>query len=473
MADPEDILRLGIDAAREGNRDEARDLFDLLTRQQPNNIQGWLWLAGVAKTPDERRAALERVVALDPNNEMAVKGLQAMGVSSTPQPISPDIEPPLAATSVAVAAPPAIALSDDERYAAELDDAFTMADEIPRPTTPPRRELDAADAAAIGAATGAAAGATAARTYDADRPRSRPTPRSRTTAVRAVDDDDTVVVPARRGPSGLAWILLALVFLGLLGLLLWYLFFRDQPQPTTPDTAAPTAAVELPTLDPNAPIAPTLDPAAPTLDPAAPTLDPAAPVATVDPAAPAQPTADPNAPAQPTADPNAPLSPTPDPNVSAQPTAASPAPPATAANPLRIPNGAEISAANWNYTVPGQPTCAVSCAVFIGSNIGNFNATGRFVHVLVFVENNTGTGQAVPADFFVLRDAQGRVHPARPDVAAAAFRPGAADVSAQGPVPANGLTTSVYLVFDVPADATDLVLYSPLFPDQGWAITPQ
>src|SRR5919199_3745616 len=79
MAESDTILQLGIEAAREGNREEARNLFGLLTRQEPNNAQAWLWLAGVAEGPEQRRAALERVLELDPNNEMAIKGLQAMG----------------------------------------------------------------------------------------------------------------------------------------------------------------------------------------------------------------------------------------------------------------------------------------------------------------------------------------------------------------------------------------------------------
>ena len=71
MADSDQILQLGIDEARNGNREAARNLFELLTRQEPNNAQGWLWLAGVADGTDQRREALQRVIALEPENEMA------------------------------------------------------------------------------------------------------------------------------------------------------------------------------------------------------------------------------------------------------------------------------------------------------------------------------------------------------------------------------------------------------------------
>ncbi|MGB9633862.1 MAG: hypothetical protein ACPL8I_11055, partial [Chloroflexaceae bacterium] len=72
MAEPDSILQLGIEAARDNKKEEARQLFRLLTRQEPTNIQGWLWLAGVAENREERQAALERVLELDPDNEMAI-----------------------------------------------------------------------------------------------------------------------------------------------------------------------------------------------------------------------------------------------------------------------------------------------------------------------------------------------------------------------------------------------------------------
>ena len=82
MADSDQILQLGIEEARNGNREAARNLFELLTRQEPDNAQAWLWLAGVADGPDQRREALQRVMALEPENEMARKGLQAMGAET-------------------------------------------------------------------------------------------------------------------------------------------------------------------------------------------------------------------------------------------------------------------------------------------------------------------------------------------------------------------------------------------------------
>src|SRR5687767_7537027 len=89
MADTQSILQLGIEAARAGDKDEARNLFRLLTRETPNDPQAWLWLAGVAEDRGEKRAALEAVTRLDPSNELARQGLAALGgPSAAPPPAS-------------------------------------------------------------------------------------------------------------------------------------------------------------------------------------------------------------------------------------------------------------------------------------------------------------------------------------------------------------------------------------------------
>src|SRR5262245_7486293 len=143
MAESDTILQLGIDAAREGNRDEARNLFSLLTRQEPSNLQAWLWLAGVADSPEERRGALERVLELDPTNEMAIKGLQSMGAAPASGSRT-TIGHPAAEESRGATIPTAAArdLTDEERYAAELDSAFDDYDALPKAEAPPRREPD-------------------------------------------------------------------------------------------------------------------------------------------------------------------------------------------------------------------------------------------------------------------------------------------------------------------------------------------
>ncbi len=124
MAEPDSLMQLGIEAARDGNKEEARNLFRLLTLQDPANAQAWLWLAGVAETREERQAALERVVELDPKNEMAVKGLQALGVRPESVARAPAIPPPAPVTP-----PPAPSAGDDDPFGDD-DDPFASLNDL-------------------------------------------------------------------------------------------------------------------------------------------------------------------------------------------------------------------------------------------------------------------------------------------------------------------------------------------------------
>lgn len=107
MADSESILQLGIEAARAGDKAEARELFRLVTREDPDNAQGWMWLAGVAEDRDEKRAALQRAVQIEPNNQLAKKGLAALGGARAAMPPA-SAQSTEAASATTEAAPPAV-----------------------------------------------------------------------------------------------------------------------------------------------------------------------------------------------------------------------------------------------------------------------------------------------------------------------------------------------------------------------------
>ncbi len=64
--------------ARAGDRGAAYRLLRGVTTEDPFNAEAWLWLGGVTSDPVEQRAALERVIALDPGNTRAQRGLQAL-----------------------------------------------------------------------------------------------------------------------------------------------------------------------------------------------------------------------------------------------------------------------------------------------------------------------------------------------------------------------------------------------------------
>jgi hypothetical protein len=442
MAESDTILQLGIEAAREGNREEARNLFGLLTRQEPDNVQAWLWLAGVAEGPEQRRAALERVVELDPTNEMATKGLQAMGVTSVGH---PDERASVSASTAAPPPPPAPsrAMTDEERYAAELDSAFDDYDALPRTEMPPRPAMDEEGDRLRDTSVGAG------RSSGRATARERSAARRSTTPIRSSTDidDDLIAGRPRRGPL-FVYLVSAIALISLIFLAYYFIFRRgggtqvagggDGAQIAVADQTATADAFVAGVFTPTNELNPT-----PTLigsseiTPTVPLTSTVAPEATAATAVPVAPTAPPAA------------------DVSA-------------ANPAPVPIDTQLSANGWTYTYPNL--CAVSCAVIVGPQ-GSFTAQGTFVSVLVSVANNTGTDQPLPANFFVLKDAQGRVYEAKPQVSSAYLIRGLnADISQEDAVPANGVLTSMPLVFDVQHGATNLVLFARGKTDQGWQV---
>ncbi len=67
------LLRSGIDAAKNGNRDEAKALLFRVTDIEPNNEMAWLWLASVSEYPEELLTFLQKVLNLNPHNEQALE----------------------------------------------------------------------------------------------------------------------------------------------------------------------------------------------------------------------------------------------------------------------------------------------------------------------------------------------------------------------------------------------------------------
>ncbi|MFQ3660985.1 MAG: hypothetical protein SNJ69_01180 [Chloroflexaceae bacterium] len=76
--DLDKLLVLASDLARGGNAGGAHTLFVALTHEYPQDARPWLGLAAVATSPEERRVALERVLALDPENVHARSALRRL-----------------------------------------------------------------------------------------------------------------------------------------------------------------------------------------------------------------------------------------------------------------------------------------------------------------------------------------------------------------------------------------------------------
>ena len=79
MPDTSDLLQQGIAYANAGRREEARDILLQVVELDEQNESAWLWLSGVVDSDDDKAVALENVLALNPSNEWARRGLEILG----------------------------------------------------------------------------------------------------------------------------------------------------------------------------------------------------------------------------------------------------------------------------------------------------------------------------------------------------------------------------------------------------------
>lgn len=75
MDDVNQLLKKGIQALKAGQREQARALLMQVIEVDEENERAWLWLSGAVGSDEERRICLENVLTLNPNNELARKGL--------------------------------------------------------------------------------------------------------------------------------------------------------------------------------------------------------------------------------------------------------------------------------------------------------------------------------------------------------------------------------------------------------------
>lgn len=73
-------LQRAIELAQAGKLDDARPLLKQVVLERPDLPLAWMWLAAVSSNEQERISALQRVLALEPNNQRAKSALQSLGV---------------------------------------------------------------------------------------------------------------------------------------------------------------------------------------------------------------------------------------------------------------------------------------------------------------------------------------------------------------------------------------------------------
>ncbi len=78
----DEMLKLAVASAKAGEIQMARDLLMRIVERDERNITAWLWLSEVSTNPDDRRICLENMLALDPNSQIARRGLELLDKQS-------------------------------------------------------------------------------------------------------------------------------------------------------------------------------------------------------------------------------------------------------------------------------------------------------------------------------------------------------------------------------------------------------
>ncbi|MFO7170296.1 MAG: hypothetical protein DIU80_019900, partial [Chloroflexota bacterium] len=113
------LTEQGAAALKAGDRARAQALLGEAIRLDPRNERAWLWMSGVVTSVAHRRQCLERVLAINPANEAARRGLANLGAAGTQQAAPPAAQrpssPPPASQPSAPQTPPAQAATPPAR----------------------------------------------------------------------------------------------------------------------------------------------------------------------------------------------------------------------------------------------------------------------------------------------------------------------------------------------------------------------
>jgi len=78
----DDLLKRGVAALKAGQKAEARNLLVQVVQQDEQNEMAWLWLSGAVGTDSERLECLEKILEINPNNGIALRGIETLRKSS-------------------------------------------------------------------------------------------------------------------------------------------------------------------------------------------------------------------------------------------------------------------------------------------------------------------------------------------------------------------------------------------------------
>lgn len=72
----EQLLKMAIEAAKNENKPGARMMLQQVIDEDPKNERAMLWMAKIARNGAEREAWLEKVLKVNPKNDVALQALE-------------------------------------------------------------------------------------------------------------------------------------------------------------------------------------------------------------------------------------------------------------------------------------------------------------------------------------------------------------------------------------------------------------
>lgn len=73
-----DKLQRAIELIKSGDKQTGRQLLVEILKAEPTNEIAWLWMSNVVATDEQRYDCLRQVLAINPNNQVARKGLEKL-----------------------------------------------------------------------------------------------------------------------------------------------------------------------------------------------------------------------------------------------------------------------------------------------------------------------------------------------------------------------------------------------------------
>ena len=124
-----ELRKQGIAAAKAGQVDQARQLLQQSLRIEQQNEASWLWLVSLAKDQREKMFYLNRLLEINPNNDMGLQALKSLGMTReqlTGQVSSLPSRPDNRATLAASSQTPGIPIPDAQRINQLQDEVDAM-----------------------------------------------------------------------------------------------------------------------------------------------------------------------------------------------------------------------------------------------------------------------------------------------------------------------------------------------------------